>query len=163
YRNSAAWRWASPPCSASSGSSAMACNSGKGTSLPITAAVCRRRFSSGGSRSIRAASTACTVAATLAVRTGRAARERPAPPRPGKHPGLGQGGHPLSQEEGVALGACNQQLFERFQAGGGPQEGLQELVGPRRRQWIQPQLRVVGLAAPAVLILRAIVDQEENT
>ena len=39
YRNSAAWRCASPPYSATSGISAIACNSGKGTSLPITAAV----------------------------------------------------------------------------------------------------------------------------
>ena len=37
---------------------------GKGTSVPITAAVWSRRFSSGGSRSMRAASTACTVAGT---------------------------------------------------------------------------------------------------
>ena len=37
---------------------------GKGTSVPTTAAVCRSRFSSGGNRSMRAASTACTVAGT---------------------------------------------------------------------------------------------------
>ena len=34
---------------------------------PITAAVCSRRLSSGGSRSMRAASTACTVAGTCMV------------------------------------------------------------------------------------------------
>ena len=37
---------------------------GKGTSVPMTAAVWRRRFSSDGNRSMRAASTACTVAGT---------------------------------------------------------------------------------------------------
>ena len=47
---------------------------GKGTSVPITAAVCSRRFTSGGRRSIRAASTACTVAGTCMV--GRACARR---------------------------------------------------------------------------------------
>ena len=49
-------------------------SSSKGTSVPITAAVWRRRFSSGGNRSIRAASTACTVAGTWMV--GRACPRR---------------------------------------------------------------------------------------
>jgi hypothetical protein len=40
---------------------------GQGTSVPMTAAVCSKRFSSGGSRSMRAASTACTVAGTWMV------------------------------------------------------------------------------------------------
>ena len=52
----------------------MACNSGQGTSVPITAAVWSRRFSSGGSRSIRAASTACTVAGTCRLSSGLASR-----------------------------------------------------------------------------------------
>ena len=47
---------------------------GKGTSVPMTAAVWSRRFSSGGSRSMRAASTACTVAGTWMV--GRACARR---------------------------------------------------------------------------------------
>ena len=51
---------------------------------------------------------------------------------------------------------------ERRQAGVVPQQGLQELVGARRRQRVEPQLRVVGLAAPAVLVLRAVVDQEQE-
>ena len=58
----------------SSGASARAYSRGKGTSVPITAAVCNRCLSSGGSRSIRAISTACTVAGTWMVRTGCARR-----------------------------------------------------------------------------------------
>ena len=54
----------SPGCSASSGSSAMAWSSANGTSLPITAAAWSSRLSSGASRSMRAARTACTVAGT---------------------------------------------------------------------------------------------------
>ena len=58
YRNSAAWRWASPRCSVASGSSAMACSRGTAMSLPITEAACRRSLSGVGKRSMRAASTA---------------------------------------------------------------------------------------------------------
>ena len=48
-----------------------------------------------------------------------------------QHPGLHQGAHALLQEEGVALGARNQELLEGRQAGIIPQQGLQEL----RRRW----------------------------
>ena len=48
------------------------------------------------------------------------------------------------------------------QAGVIPQQGLQELVGAGGGQRVEPQLRVVGLAAPAVLVLRAVVDQEQQ-
>ena len=79
-----------------------------------------------------------------------------------QHPGLHQGAHALLQKEGIALGARDQELLERRQAGVIPQQGLQELVRAGRRQRVEPQLRVVGLAAPAVLVLRAIVDQEQE-
>ncbi len=46
----------------------------KGTSLPTTDADCSRLFSSGGSRSMRAARTACTVAGTWMLPRGRASR-----------------------------------------------------------------------------------------
>ena len=61
-------------CRSASGVSAMAWSSANGTSLPITAAVWSRRFSSGGRRSMRAASTACTVAGTRMLSTGRISR-----------------------------------------------------------------------------------------
>ena len=54
------------------------------------------------------------------------------------------------------------QLRQRCQARIIPQQGLEERLGARRRQGIEPQLRVVGLAAPAVLVLRAIVDQQQE-
>ena len=43
-----------------------------------------------------------------------------------------------------------------------PEQGLQELVGARRRQRVKPQLGVVGLAAPAMLVLRPVVDQQQE-
>jgi hypothetical protein len=42
------------------------------------------------------------------------------------------------------------------------QQRLEEGVRTRGRQRIEPQLRVIRLAAPAVLILRAVVDQEQE-
>ena len=57
---------------------------------------------------------------------------------------------------------CDQELLERRQAGVVPEQGLEQFVGARRRQRVEPQLRVVGLAAPAVLVLRAVVDQQQE-
>jgi hypothetical protein len=54
------------------------------------------------------------------------------------------------QKEGVALGARDQELRQRRQAGVIAEEGLQQCVGARGRQRVEPQLRVVGLAAPAI-------------
>ena len=53
---------------------------GKGTSVPMTAAVCSRRLSSAGSRSMRAASTACTVAGTCSVCRALPGDRRPGSP-----------------------------------------------------------------------------------
>ena len=96
YRNSAAWRWVRGRRNAASGTSAMAWNTGNGTSVPTTAAVWRSRFSSGGNRSIRAVSTACTVAG-ICRRPGLAETIGPRPPD--QHPGLGQRAHAFLQEE----------------------------------------------------------------
>ena len=73
-----------------------------------------------------------------------------------------QGAHALLQEEGVPLGALDQALFERLQTGIVPQEALEQGLGTRRRQRVEPELGVVGLLAPAVLILGAVVDQQEH-
>ena len=80
---------------------------------------------------------------------------RPAPASP-------RASHALLQEEGIAFGACDQERLERCQTGVVPQERLQQLVRARRRQRVEPELGVEGLAAPAVLILGAVVDQEQE-
>ena len=46
--------------------------------------------------------------------------------------------------------------------GSSPSRACEELVGAGGRQRVEPQLRVVGLAAPAVLVLRPIVDQQQQ-
>ncbi len=87
------------------------------------------------------------------LKAGERLRQAIGPRLAHQHPGLHQGAHALFQKEGIALGARNQELLERRQAGVVPEQGLQEFVGAGRRQRVEPQLGVVGLAAPAVLIL----------
>jgi hypothetical protein len=76
--------------------------------------------------------------------------------------GLHQGPHALLQEEGIALSALDQEFVEGSQAHVVSQEGLKEGVSIHRRQGIEPQLRVVGLAPPAVPVVRPVVDQQEQ-
>src|SRR5262249_23335662 len=56
----------------------------------------------------------------------------------------------------------NEQGCERLQAGVVPEQGVQQLVGTQWRQRVQPQLCVRGLAAPAVLILGPVVDEQQD-
>ena len=75
----------------------------------MTAAVCRSCFSSGGSRSMRAASTACTVAGTCMV--SKRLRQAIGPRLPDQHPRFHQGAHALLQKEGIPLRALNQRAL----------------------------------------------------
>ena len=43
-----------------------------------------------------------------------------------------------------------------------PQQGLEQDVRTRLGERVEPELRVIRFTAPAVLILRAVVDQEEH-
>ena len=98
-----------------SGTSAMARSSAKGTSVPSTAAVCNSPFSSGAKRSMRAASTAWTVAGTWDVLERRG---QPIGPW-GAHQdrGLDQRAYTLFQKERIAGRARHEQRWERCQAG----------------------------------------------
>ena len=77
-------------------------------------------------------------------------------------PRLDQGAHALFQKEGIAFRARNQQWCERCQTGVVPQQRREERLGAGGRQRVEPELRVVRLAAPAVLVLRPIVDQQQE-
>ncbi len=81
---------------------------------------------------------------------------------PDQYPAFHQGAHALFQEEGIALRAGDQQVFERRQARVIPEESLEECLGTRRRQRVEPELAVVGFAAPAMLVLRPVVDQQQE-
>jgi hypothetical protein len=76
--------------------------------------------------------------------------------------GLHQGAHTLFQKEGVALGTRNEERLEGCQAGVLAEQGVQERVGTGRRQGIEPQLGVVRLAAPTMLVLGPVRDQEQE-
>jgi hypothetical protein len=79
-----------------------------------------------------------------------------------QYPRLDQRLHAFLQKEGIAFGARDQQGREGREAGVVAEQGLQQFVGARRRQRVEPQLRVIGLAAPAVLILRPVIHQEQQ-
>ena len=66
------------------------------------------------------------------------------------------------QEEGIALGTLAQASFERLQTGVISQQVIEEDLHARARQRVEPQLGVIGFAAPAVLVLGAIAHQQEE-
>jgi hypothetical protein len=82
-------------------------------------------------------------------------------PLPDQRVRLHQCADALLEEEGIALGALDQERLQSREVVGAKQR-LQELVGARGRQRIDPNLRVVCLAAPAVLVLRTIVGEEQD-
>ena len=47
-------------------------------------------------------------------------------------------------------------------AGVAPEQGVEQLVGVLGGKRVQPELAVVGLAAPAVLVLGPVVDEEQE-
>ena len=55
-----------------------------------------------------------------------------------------------------------EELPQRGQRGVGAQERLQELLGALARQRVDAELRVVGPAPPGVLVLGAVVDEEQE-
>jgi len=73
-----------------------------------------------------------------------------------------QGAHTFLQKEGVALRLRNQTRFEWLQLRIVPQKALQQGLGTRRGEWVEPELDVVGFIAPAVLILGAVVDEQQE-
>ena len=73
----------------------------------MTDADCRRRFSSGGSRSIRAARMACTVAGTWIA--SEWPREAVGARLAGEHAGLDERPDALLEEERIALGPLDQE------------------------------------------------------
>src|SRR5262245_39850672 len=79
-----------------------------------------------------------------------------------QHASLDQGAYAFFQKEGIALGTLDQPPLEGHQAGVGAKQGLEKCVSTGGQQRVKPQLYVVGLAAPAVLVLRAVVDQQQE-
>src|SRR4029453_18470698 len=76
--------------------------------------------------------------------------------------GLHKRPHALLQKKRIAFRPRDQRVLERFEAGLGPEEGGKKLLSGLRRQRIQPKLRVVGAAAPTVLIFWAGVHDQQQ-
>src|SRR5436309_5634927 len=78
------------------------------------------------------------------------------------HLRLDQSPHALLQKEWIALGTLDEQSLQGIEARIAAEECAEDLFDALSRQWVDAELAVVGLAAPTVLILGAIVDQQEN-
>ena len=81
------------------------------------------------------------------------------PPIPNEHLGLHQRLHALLEEEGVALGPLDQRALEGLERPVLAQQGGEQLFGGLGRQRIDPELGVVGLAPPRVLVLGTVADE----
>src|SRR5207247_7700745 len=75
--------------------------------------------------------------------------------------GLHQRPDTLLEEEWVALRPFDQQTLEGGELGAVAHQGPEQFLGALRRQGVDPELAVVGLATPAVAVLGAIVDEEQ--
>jgi hypothetical protein len=92
----------------------------------------------------------------------RLSRHPVGPSLPDEHLGLHEGLHGLFQEEGVALGPRDQHPLERSNGSVLAQQGIQQRVGAGGLQRVDPQLEVVGLPAPGVLVFGTVVDEEQD-
>src|SRR4029434_11022888 len=81
----------------------------------------------------------------------------------GKRADLHQGPHALLEEEGICFGPLDKESLERAEGRVRAEERLEQLVGALGRQGIDPELAVVGLAAPGVTVFGAVVDEEQET
>ena len=109
---------------------------------------------------MRAARIACTVAGTWTV--SGVFTSRYAPRSPASTPVVHEAPHALLEEERVALGPREEEALQGLEAGVAPEQGLQQRGRILRRERVQPELAVVGLPAPAVPVLRAVVDEEQE-
>jgi hypothetical protein len=75
---------------------------------------------------------------------------------------LHQGPHTLLEKEGIGFRPLDQELLERVEGRVSAEERLEQLVRALRRQGIDPELAVVGLAAPGVPVLGAVIDEEQQ-
>ena len=70
--------------------------------------------------------------------------------------------HALLEEEGIRLRPFNQELLERAEGRVSAEERTEQLVSALGRQGIDPELAVVGLAAPGVAVLGTVIDEVQE-
>src|SRR5262249_39307111 len=81
---------------------------------------------------------------------------------PGQRLRFNQRSHALFKKERVTLRALDQKSLQRRQTRVTPKQCLEKFLGTRRRQGVESQLPIVGLAAPEVLVLRPVVDEHQH-
>ena len=91
---------------------------------------------------------------------GRIRHQLVPPGAAGQGPGLDQRPHALLQEERIPVGALDEDLFERLKRGIMAEPHIQQLPGDLRREWVNPQLRVITLPRPPVLMFGAVGNDE---
>jgi hypothetical protein len=85
----------------------------------------------------------------------------PALPREGLR--LDQRPHALLEEERIAAGPGDKEGLERLERCVGAEQCQEQLARALGREGVETELGVVGLAPPAVAILRPVVDDEEKS
>src|SRR5262249_55555971 len=66
------------------------------------------------------------------------------------------------EKQRIAFRARHERAPERVETRIGPQHARQELVGSLLRERIETELAIVALAAPPVLVLRPVVDEQQE-
>src|SRR5262245_22731347 len=75
--------------------------------------------------------------------------------------GLNERANALLQEERIAFGPLDEELLERHECSVGTQEALEETLRTFGGERVDPQLCVVRPPAPAMLVLRPVIDKEQ--
>ncbi len=79
-----------------------------------------------------------------------------------QHSRLDQRPDTFLQKERRPLGPLDEEALQRLDGGVVAEQGVQQLARAGRGQGVDPELPVVGLRSPGVLVLRAIVDEHED-
>jgi len=108
-----------------------------------------------GSRSIRAASIACTVERIQGLGQFRDSVAR-------QYAFFEEPLHNLFDEEGITLRLLRDQCFERFQTCIVAEQDGQQSLGALGAERVEAQLSVVAFVGPRVRILRAVIHKYQN-
>ena len=127
--------------------------------MPITANVCSISFSAGGSRSMRAARIPWTVAGRCTCDSSRATLTVPlrtSTPSSNNAWMISsmKNGLPWLRSATIRLTGASLDCVT--------QQRAKHRVRAFARQWIEPQLRVVGAAAPFMAVFGPIVNQQQD-
>jgi hypothetical protein len=160
YRNSAAWTWVSPPAEAVLGHVRDGLQERERHVLPDDGGGLEEALVL-GRQPVDARREDCLRRRRDLPRVRRL-RHPIGPPLSDEHLGFHEGLHALFQEEGVPLGPLDQHPRERLEGPVLAQQGVEQRFGALWWQRVDPQLEVVGLAAPGVLVLGPVVDEEQD-